>query len=99
MYIYYDYLCIIYCLSLFHSYILLLFIQVHFALDMWQQRTDGKRKLNPNAVPTIFGFFLKKKMPIPESENNEVLLIKNTDVSDNILWTTMSLIMNLLTLK
>jgi len=28
---------------------------VHFSDDMWEKpRVDGKRKLKPNAVPTIF---------------------------------------------
>lgn len=27
---------------------------------MWEQRCDGKRKLKPGAIPTIFGFFVKK---------------------------------------
>ncbi|XP_018400113.1 PREDICTED: uncharacterized protein LOC108777667 [Cyphomyrmex costatus] len=39
---------------------------------MWEQRADGMKKLKPNAVPTIFGFFLKKKIST-ESVNDEIL--------------------------
>lgn len=35
--------------------------EVHFSPDMWEQRCDGKPKLKPNAVPTIFGYWLKEK--------------------------------------
>ncbi|XP_029673100.1 THAP domain-containing protein 5-like [Formica exsecta] len=59
--------------------------EIHFAPDTWEQRSDGKRKLKPNAVPTIFGFFLKKEMPIAENKNNEVLLKNNIDENDNVL--------------
>lgn len=33
-----------------------LILQFHFAIDMWEKkRVDGKQKLKPYAVPTIFG--------------------------------------------
>lgn len=51
---------------------------------MWEQRADGKRKLKPNAVPTVFGFFLKKELPITENENNEVETNNTNDISDNV---------------
>lgn len=35
---------------------------------MWEQRGDHKPKLKPNAIPTIFGFFIKEKMRITEKE-------------------------------
>ncbi|KYN50410.1 THAP domain-containing protein 2 [Trachymyrmex cornetzi] len=57
--------------------------EMHFALDMWEQRVDGMKKLKPNAVPTIFGFFLKKKISVAESANDEVLT-KDNDVSDDM---------------
>lgn len=53
---------------------------------MWEQRADSKKKLKPNAVPTLFGFFLKKEMPITENKNNEVLssnMLTNNDANEN----------------
>lgn len=35
---------------------------------MWEQRGDGKRKLKLGAIPTIFGFFLKKYTDINNNE-------------------------------
>lgn len=52
--------------------------EIHFAPDMWQQRFDGKRKLKKDAVPTIFGFFLKNKNVV-----NNNLSIKNNE-SQNV---------------
>ncbi|XP_018373250.1 PREDICTED: uncharacterized protein LOC108767742 [Trachymyrmex cornetzi] len=49
---------------------------------MWEQRVDGMKKLKPNAVPTIFGFFLKKKISVAESANDEVLT-KDNDIITN----------------
>ncbi|XP_025161594.1 uncharacterized protein LOC105180859 isoform X2 [Harpegnathos saltator] len=31
---------------------------------MWEQRSDKKRKLKHNAVPTIFEYFVKKQIPV-----------------------------------
>ncbi|KMQ81763.1 thap domain-containing protein, partial [Lasius niger] len=36
--------------------------EVHFSPEMWERRADHKRKLKSNAVPTIFGFFMKEKI-------------------------------------
>lgn len=35
---------------------------MHFAPEMWERRIDNKKKLKPNAVPTIFGCFIKEKV-------------------------------------
>ncbi|EZA48536.1 THAP domain-containing protein [Ooceraea biroi] len=35
--------------------------EVHFSPEMWEQRRDKKPKLKLNAVPTIFGYWLKEK--------------------------------------
>ncbi|XP_036140847.1 dynein heavy chain-like protein PF11_0240 isoform X2 [Monomorium pharaonis] len=58
-------------------------IFIHFAPDTWEQRIDGKRKLKSNAVPTIFGFFLKKEMSVAKNKNE--VLVKNNDANDNML--------------
>ncbi|EZA48314.1 hypothetical protein DMN91_008110 [Ooceraea biroi] len=42
--------------------------EVHFPSEMWERRADKKRKLKQNAVPTIFGFFWKKKVTENEKE-------------------------------
>jgi len=34
---------------------------MHFAPEMWKRRIDNKKKLKLNAVPTIFGYFIKEK--------------------------------------
>jgi len=34
---------------------------VHFTPEMWERRIDDKKKLKLNAVPTIFGYFIKEK--------------------------------------
>lgn len=39
-------------------------IQVHFQPEMWEQRSDKKRKLKHNAVPTMFKYFSKKQIPV-----------------------------------
>lgn len=39
---------------------------------MWEKRADQKRKLKPNAVPTIFGFFLKEKIQQNAKEMSEI---------------------------
>ncbi|XP_072751046.1 uncharacterized protein [Anoplolepis gracilipes] len=37
--------------------------EVHFEPEMWEKRRiDGKKKLKPNAVPTIFEYFQKEKL-------------------------------------
>ncbi|XP_025073557.1 THAP domain-containing protein 2-like isoform X2 [Pogonomyrmex barbatus] len=41
--------------------------EVHFEPTMWEKRNDGLKKLKCNAVPTIFGFYLKKQ----SNEKNE----------------------------
>ncbi|XP_025153599.1 uncharacterized protein LOC112588313 [Harpegnathos saltator] len=38
--------------------------EVHFQPEMWEQRSDKKRKLKHNAVPTIFEYFVKKQIPV-----------------------------------
>ncbi|XP_018358249.1 PREDICTED: THAP domain-containing protein 6-like [Trachymyrmex cornetzi] len=50
--------------------------EVHFAPEMWDEKAK-KRKLKPDAVPTIFGFFLKKKKPV-ETENNTTQVVTDT---------------------
>ncbi|TGZ51268.1 THAP domain-containing protein 2 [Temnothorax longispinosus] len=45
--------------------------EVYFSPEMWEQIRDKKRKLKPGAVPTIFGFFVKKKN-IDISRNEQV---------------------------
>ncbi|CAL1680879.1 unnamed protein product [Lasius platythorax] len=44
--------------------------EVHFSPEMWERRADHKRKLNPNAVPTIFEFFIKEKIINDISESS-----------------------------
>lgn len=43
---------------------------MHFSEDMWEQRPNGKRKLKSGAIPTIFGFFLKKNLGT--NKNDEI---------------------------
>lgn len=52
-------------------------MQVHFAPDMWQQRSDGKKRLKKDAVPTIFGFFLKKKNVVSNNASNNLSMKDN----------------------
>jgi len=61
-------------------------IQVHFASEMWQQRADGKKKLNSDAIPTIFGFFIKKQNESIKKIDNNTQIIEFTNDSriDNI---------------
>ncbi|XP_011055369.1 PREDICTED: THAP domain-containing protein 6-like [Acromyrmex echinatior] len=49
--------------------------EMHFVPKMWEQKMDNKKKLKPNAVPTIFKYFVKKKVPF----NNQ-----NFDVVEDI---------------
>ncbi|XP_011878789.1 PREDICTED: THAP domain-containing protein 3-like [Vollenhovia emeryi] len=49
--------------------------EIHFAPEMWQQTLNGKRKLKKDAVPTVFGFFLKKEKV---NYDISILLIKNS---------------------
>jgi len=48
---------------------------------MWEQRA-GMKKLKPNAVPIIFGFFLTKKISA-KSANNEILT-KDNNISNDM---------------
>ncbi|XP_071565386.1 uncharacterized protein [Temnothorax nylanderi] len=43
--------------------------EMHFAPEMWEHRRDGKRKLKSEAIPTLFGFFVKKDTDV--SRNKE----------------------------
>ncbi|XP_071633680.1 uncharacterized protein [Temnothorax longispinosus] len=43
--------------------------EMHFAPEMWERRRDGKRKLKSEAIPTLFGFFVKKDTDV--SRNKE----------------------------
>lgn len=43
------------------------FCEVYLDLTMQEKRIDGFKKLKPNAVPTIFGFYLKKQ----DNEKND----------------------------
>ncbi|EGI67250.1 hypothetical protein G5I_04183 [Acromyrmex echinatior] len=52
---------------------------IHFVPTMWEQRTD-MRKLKPNAVPTIFGYFLKKEPK--EIENNVTQVIDASESNE-----------------
>ncbi|XP_024888969.1 THAP domain-containing protein 4-like [Temnothorax curvispinosus] len=48
--------------------------EVHFAPEMWEpNRIDNKRKLKPHAVPTIFGFFITKRVSFQEPIHRENL--------------------------
>ncbi|XP_025152496.1 uncharacterized protein LOC112588109 [Harpegnathos saltator] len=38
---------------------------------MWEQRSDKKRKLKHNAVPTIFEYFVKKQIPVTIPNSTE----------------------------
>ncbi|XP_034937898.1 THAP domain-containing protein 2-like isoform X1 [Chelonus insularis] len=54
--------------------------EVHFAPEMWEQkRVDNKRKLKPNAVPTIFGYYIKKKPVIPMRTNEAQQTLVNSE--------------------
>ncbi|KYM98411.1 PREDICTED: uncharacterized protein LOC108777575 [Cyphomyrmex costatus] len=63
-----------------------LFCEVHFAPEMWQQRADGKKKLKSDAIPTIFGFFIKKQnKSIEEMDNNtQIIEFINDSKNDNV---------------
>ncbi|KAG5318295.1 THAP2 protein, partial [Pseudoatta argentina] len=52
--------------------------EVHFASDMWEPRTDVQ-KLKSNAYPTIFGYFLKKKL----MENNIKQVLTENNQANN----------------
>lgn len=65
---------------------------------MWQQRFDAKRKLKKDAVPTIFGFFLKKKNVDNNVSNNPLIKNnKNQDVGYEISLKTIILQQKILT--
>ncbi|KAG5344003.1 THAP4 protein, partial [Acromyrmex charruanus] len=56
--------------------------EMYFAPKMWEQRMDNKKKLKPNAVPTIFGYFVKKKVPF-NNQNFDVVEDKRRFISDD----------------
>ncbi|KAG5311795.1 THAP4 protein, partial [Acromyrmex insinuator] len=56
--------------------------EMHFAPKMWEQRMDNKKKLKLNAVPTIFGYFVKKKVPF-NNQNFDVVEDKCRFISDD----------------
>lgn len=44
-------------------------LQVHFAPEMWS--ATGKHKLKPDAIPTIFGYFMKKQVQTEKIGNDD----------------------------
>ncbi|XP_018373588.1 PREDICTED: uncharacterized protein LOC108767943 [Trachymyrmex cornetzi] len=54
--------------------------EVHFAPEMWEHRTD-KKKLKPNAIPTIFGYYIKEKV-IEDLTNEISYFTSEKDVQD-----------------
>ncbi|XP_018398951.1 PREDICTED: THAP domain-containing protein 2-like [Cyphomyrmex costatus] len=54
--------------------------EVHFAPEMWECRTD-KKKLKPNAIPTIFGYYIKEKV-IEDLTNEISYFTSEKDVQD-----------------
>ncbi|XP_011348002.1 uncharacterized protein LOC105285470 isoform X2 [Ooceraea biroi] len=67
--------------------------EVHFSPEMWEQRRDKKPKLKLNAVPTIFGYWLKEKTfkrtedkaPLTHSVQNETICDKGQSTTDHCL--------------
>ncbi|XP_032671882.1 uncharacterized protein LOC116844467 isoform X2 [Odontomachus brunneus] len=57
--------------------------EIYFASDMWQQRLDGKKKLEKDAIPTIFGFFLKKTNVI-NMNTSESSMFEEIDINDDV---------------
>ncbi|XP_011878664.1 PREDICTED: THAP domain-containing protein 4-like, partial [Vollenhovia emeryi] len=58
--------------------------EIHFEPEMWEQRADHKVKLKPNAVPTIFGYFLKKRNEMDGgTQSNEPSCSKEAIINEN----------------
>ncbi|XP_011859428.1 PREDICTED: uncharacterized protein LOC105556924 [Vollenhovia emeryi] len=57
--------------------------QVHFASDMWEP--GNKHKFKKDAIPTIFGFFLKKQVPSKNIETDgSINADKITNINDTL---------------
>ncbi|XP_071629227.1 peroxynitrite isomerase THAP4-like [Temnothorax longispinosus] len=56
--------------------------EVHFSPEMWERRSDKKPKLKPNAVPTIFGYWLTEKTAFRQTED-ELPLTNSTQNEQN----------------
>ncbi|XP_058788663.1 uncharacterized protein LOC131662771 [Phymastichus coffea] len=68
--------------------------EYHFTADMWEKpKVDGKKKLKPDAVPTIFGHSVfqvkkKKRMVAPPQINylNTIMVRTNPHTKDLQIW-------------
>lgn len=56
---------------------------MHFSPKMWKEGQDEKRKLKSDAIPTVFGYFLKKNSKPDEATTKLIKDAKEDQVSIN----------------